>query len=161
MLMMKSFYYILVILLVGSFFAIIANITGFAKKNDTEVKVSHQSSVQENSVPLIVTGRRELNGFKGYRHYRRGFRKYSDNWWYPEIAFATLPNLNAKNVSLKAVPAFRKELSFFSLEKKEPWMLKQHIDSCMARYRSYNKADNSYQPFQGSRKQCFSRFFKG
>lgn len=40
-------------------------------------------------------------------------------------------------------------------------MLKQHIESCHARYRSYNKNDNSYQPFHGPRKQCLSRFFKG
>ncbi|WP_332059983.1 BA14K family protein [Bartonella sp. CB74] len=158
MLVTKNLYYVLVILLIGNVFMMITNITGFAKKNDTEVKVSHQSSIQENLLPLTVTGRRELNGFKGYRHYRRGYRRYSDDWWYPEVAFVTSPHSDAKHVSRKAAAISKKRI--FSEERK-PWMLKQHIKSCMARYRSYNKNDNSYQPFHGPRKQCFSSVFKG
>ncbi|MGF7156964.1 BA14K family protein [Bartonella heixiaziensis] len=150
--MIKSLYYALIITFIGSVLIIITNITGSAQKKITEVKEFHQSSVEEE-VPLVVTGRKELNGFKGYRHYRRGYRKYSDNWWYPEVAFVSFSRLDTKHVPLKAMPA--------SLQKKEPWMLKQHMDSCRARYRSYNKNDNSYQPFHGSRKQCLSRFFKG
>ncbi|EJF74618.1 BA14K family protein [Bartonella alsatica] len=151
--MLKSLYYALVIAFIGSVFIIVSNFTGSAQKSNTEVRIFHQSSVPENWVPLVVTGRKELNGFKGYRHYRRGYRKYSDNWWYPEVAFLAVSGLDAKHIPLKAVSA--------SLEKKEPWMFKQHIDSCHARYRSYNEHDNSYQPFHGSRRQCFSQFFKG
>ncbi|WP_455474124.1 BA14K family protein [Bartonella sp. B30(2025)] len=158
---MERIYYVLVILFIGIFSAIIANITGFAKKSRAKVQDSHQSFIQDKWVPVIVTGRRELNGFKGYRHYRSGYRKYSDNWWYPEQAFVTFPLLNTKHVPLKTVSAFTKESSLPALEKEKPWMLKQHIDSCMERYRSYNKNDNSYQPFHGPRKQCFSRIFKG
>ncbi|EJF85184.1 BA14K family protein [Candidatus Bartonella washoeensis] len=151
--MIKNLYYALIIAFIGSVFIIVTNLTGSARKKSTEVDVSHQSSVQEELVPLVFTGRRELNGFKGYRHYRRGYRKYSDNWWYPEVAFVSFAHLDAKHVPLKVVSD--------SLQKKEPWMLKQHIDSCRARYRSYNKNDNSYQPFHGPRKPCLSLFFKG
>ncbi|GAA5104291.1 BA14K family protein [Bartonella jaculi] len=151
--MMKSLYYALIITFIGSVLIIITNITGSAQKNNTEVKEFRQSSVEEDWSPLVVTGRKELNGFKGYRHYRRGYRKYNDNWWYPEEAFVSFSRLDEKHVPLKAAST--------SLQKKEPWMLKEHIESCRARYRSYNKNDNSYQPFHGPRKQCLSRFLKG
>jgi len=28
-----------------------------------------------------------LNGYKGYRHHRAGFRRHEDGWWYPREAF--------------------------------------------------------------------------
>nr|WP_309486026.1 BA14K family protein [Bartonella harrusi] len=140
----------LALILVGGFFIITTNIVNLMQnKNNVEAKVVvPQDVVQESNVPLIFTGRKELNGFKGYHNYRRGYRKYKDNWWYPEAAFVTLPHLNTKPPLLKAL----------SETKKLP---QQHIESCRARYRSYNKNDNSYQPFYGPRKQCLSRFFKG
>ncbi|WP_034460155.1 BA14K family protein [Bartonella koehlerae] len=158
---MKSFYYALIIALIGGIFIMVTNIIVSAQKSDPEVRASYLSSVQEDTVPLIITGRRELNGFKGYRHYRSGYRKYNDDWWYPETAFVAFPHLNAKHMPLKARSASQKRMLLISsLEEKEPWMFKQHLDSCRVRYRSYNKNDNSYQPYYGPRKQCLSRFFK-
>ncbi|MBX4335987.1 BA14K family protein [Bartonella raoultii] len=160
--MKKKLYYVLVFMFIGSCFIITINIIDLMQnKSDAKAKMVHQNSNQEYSVPLIFTGRKELNGFKGYRHYRRGYHKYKDNWWYPEAAFFTLSHINTKNMPLKVVAGTKKALFTSSLEKKEPWMLKQHIASCRARYRSYNKNDNSFQPFHGPRKQCLSRFFKG
>ncbi|ACS52092.1 BA14K family protein [Bartonella grahamii] len=163
--MKKKLYYALAFVLVSSFFIITTTLVNWGQnRSDAKAKLVTQTSVQDSSVPLIFTGRRELNGFKGYRHYRRGYRKYSDNWWYPEVAFVTSPHLSTKSASLKVVPDAKKVFltsSSEKLEKKEPWMLKQHIESCRARYRSYNKNDNSFQPFHGGRKQCLSRFFKG
>ncbi|WP_035009131.1 BA14K family protein [Bartonella vinsonii] len=145
----KKLYYALALISVGSFFIITINIVHWVQnKSDVEAKVLPQTFVQENTMPLVFTGRRELNGFKGYHNYRRGYRKYRDNWWYPEAAFVVLPNLNVKHMLLKGV----------SDAKKLP---QEHIESCRARYRSYNKNDNSYQPFYGPRKQCLSRFLKG
>ncbi|WP_455480720.1 BA14K family protein [Bartonella sp. B12(2025)] len=162
MYMKKKLYYALALVFIGSFFIITTNIVDLVQnKSDAEAKVMSQTFVQKSSVPLIFTGRRELNGFKGYHNYRRGYRKYRDNWWYPEAAFVTLPHLNTKRASLKAVSEEERMFLISSLKKKEPWMFKQHIESCRARYRSYNKSDNSYQPFHGPRKQCLSRFFKG
>ncbi|WP_455481957.1 BA14K family protein [Bartonella sp. B35(2025)] len=161
MLLVKNLSYALFIVFIGSFLMIIANGAGSVQKNDIEAHViSSSSSLQENSNFLIMTGRRELNGFKGYRNYRRGYRKYSDNWWYPEIAFATYKHLDAKHVPLKEISALKRTPLIYPLEERKPWMLKQHIDSCMARYRSYNQSDNSYQPFHGPRRQCFSHIFK-
>ncbi|WP_208435478.1 BA14K family protein [Bartonella phoceensis] len=160
MFMKKKLCYVLALVFIGSFFIITTNIVNLAQnKSDVEAKEISQAFVDEHSVPLIFTGRRELNGFKGYHHYRRGYRKYRDNWWYPEAAFFTSSHPDKKRASLKVVPDTKKAILISSLEKKEPWMLKKHVESCRARYRSYNKEDNSYQPFHGSRKQCLSRFF--
>ncbi len=158
----KKLYYALVFLFIGCFFIITTSIIDFSQNSsDAKAKVVPQAFVQENSVPLIFTGRRELNGFKGYHNYRRGYVKYRDNWWYPEVAFVALSHLNTKQAPLKAVSGVKNKFLISSLEKNEPWILKQHIESCRARYRSYNKDDNSYQPFHGPRKPCLSRFLKG
>ncbi|EJF87130.1 BA14K family protein [Bartonella rattimassiliensis] len=163
--MKKKLYYALAFVFFCSFFIITTTLVNLVQnRSDAKAKSTFQTSIQESSVPLIFTGRRELNGFKGYHNYRRGYIKYKDNWWYPETAFVASPHLSAKDASLKVVSdAKRTFLTSYSekLEKKEPWMLKQHIESCRARYRSYNKNDNSFQPFHGARKQCLSRFFKG
>lgn len=157
----QSLCYILAIISIGNIFIMTTNIAGSVQKSDTEAVVAHQSSIQEDVFPLMVTGRKEINGFKGYRNYRRGYRKYVDNWWYPKEAFAVLEDLDTKHGSLKAIFTSKETILVSSFEKKESWMSKEHIDSCIARYRSYNKNDNSYQPFNGPRKQCLSRIFKG
>ncbi|MCZ2327907.1 BA14K family protein [Bartonella sp. F02] len=151
--------YVLAIMFIGNIFVMLTNIAGLAQKDDAEI--IPQSSFQEDFAPLVITGRKELNGFKGYHNYRHGYRKYSDNWWYPEAAFLVFENVDVKNISLETVLASPKREKAYSVERKKPWMLKQHIDSCMKRYRSYNINDNSYQPFHGARKQCISRIFKG
>lgn len=158
--MKKKLYYALALVFFGSFFIITTNIVNLVQdKRDVEAKQVSSDFVGESSVPLIFTGRRELNGFKGYHNYRRGYRKYKDNWWYPEEAFVMLSHPETKHVPLKVVSDEKRVFLTSSLEKKQPWMIKKHIESCQARYRSYNKNDNSYQPFHGPRKQCLSRFF--
>ncbi|WP_254473747.1 BA14K family protein [Bartonella sp. B1098] len=163
--MKKKLYYALAFVFMSSLFIITTALVHLGQnRGDAKAKLVSQTAVQESSVPLIFTGRRELNGFKGYHHYRRGYVRYKDNWWYPEAAFVTSSHLSTKGVSLKVVSDAKRVFltaSSEKLEKKEPWMLKQHIESCRARYRSYNQNDNSFQPFHGSRRQCLSRFFKG
>ncbi|CBI77045.1 Transmembrane protein [Bartonella clarridgeiae 73] len=159
----KNLCYIFSSVTIVSIFIITANIFNVVQKSDVEAKAVDQVSVQNDPALLIVTGRKELNGFKGYRHYRHGYRKYSDGWWYPEKAFIGYTYSNVKDISLKVISTQRDRKPTFSsfLEKKELWNVKHHIDYCKARYLSYNQNDNSYQPFHGPRKQCFSSFFKG
>lgn len=160
MCMKKKLYYVFAFVLLGSFFIITTNIVNLVQdKRNVEAKLVSSDFVGESSVPLIFTGRREINGFKGYHNYRRGYVKYKDDWWYPEAAFVTLSHSETKHAPLRVASEPKRVFLTSSLEKKEPWMLKQHIESCQARYRSYNKNDNSYQPFHGPRKQCLSRFF--
>ncbi|AQX28573.1 MULTISPECIES: BA14K family protein [unclassified Bartonella] len=157
----KSLCYILSIVTIVSIFIITPNISNIVYNNGTEAKAVDQLSVQDNRALLIVTGRKELNGFKGYRHYRHGYRKYSDGWWYPEKAFVVYTYSDVKDTPLNAISTQKYNPTVFSsLEKKELWSVKGHIDYCKARYLSYNQNDNSYQPFHGPRKQCFSSFFK-
>lgn len=162
--MKKKLYYALAFVFMSSLFIITTALVHLGQnRGDAKAKLVSQTAVQESSVPLIFTGRRELNGFKGYHHYRRGYVRYKDNWWYPKAAFVTSPHLSTKGASLKVVSDAKRVFltaSSESSEKKEPWMLKEHIESCRARYRSYNKNDNSFQPFHGPRRQCLSRFFK-
>ncbi|AGF75137.1 hypothetical protein BAnh1_12700 [Bartonella australis AUST/NH1] len=159
--MIRNLCYSLVIMTFGVFFIITTNIAGSIQKSSVEVEMIPQTLVQESLVPLVFTGRKELNGFKGYYNYRRGYRRYSDGWWYPETAFTEVARLDIKRPSLEATLALKKPDATPSLGKREPWMLKEHINSCIARYRSYNQNDNSYQPFHGPRRQCFSRVFPG
>ncbi|MCL6229087.1 BA14K family protein [Bartonella bilalgolemii] len=158
----KDLYSILSIVMIVSIFIIATDISNVVYKNGAKAKAVDELSVQNDTPLLKVTGRKELNGFKGYRHYRHGYRKYSDGWWYPEKAFVAYTSSDVKNMPLKIISTQKdKFITSFALEKKELWNVKEHIAYCKAHYRSYTQNDNSYQPFHGPRKQCFSSFFKG
>ncbi|WP_407965485.1 BA14K family protein [Bartonella sp. C271] len=156
----KNLNSILSIATIVSIFIITTNISNIVYKSGAKAKAVDQLSVQNDSPLLTITGRKELNGFKGYRHYRHGYRKYSDGWWYPEKAFVAYTSSDVKDMPLEIIST-QKDKFITSLEKKELWNVKQHIDYCKAHYRSYTQNDNSYQPFHGPRKQCLSSFFKG
>ncbi|AQX22020.1 BA14K-like protein [Bartonella sp. CDC_skunk] len=162
MFIIKNLYSILSIVAIASIFIITTNISNMVHKSGVKAKAVDQLSVQNDSAFLKVTGRKELNGFKGYRHYRHGYRKYNDGWWYPEKAFVAYTSSDVKNMPRKIISAQNdKSTTSFVLEEKKLWNMKQHIAYCKAHYRSYTQSDNSYQPFHGPRKQCFSSFFKG
>lgn len=42
----------------------------------------------------------------------------------------------------------------------ETILSEEHVAWCSSRYRSYQVADNSYQPYRGGRHECLSPFFK-
>lgn len=42
----------------------------------------------------------------------------------------------------------------------ETILSEEHVAWCSSRYRSYQVADNSYQPYRGGRRECLSPFFK-
>ena len=37
-------------------------------------------------------------------------------------------------------------------------MSAEHVDWCYDRYRSYRESDNTYQPYNGPRRQCYSPY---
>lgn len=82
--------------------------------------------------------RRKLRGHRGYRERRRGYRRHSDGWWYPLAAFGAL--------SVGAAIANSADRS----DRHEEW--------CEDRYRSYRAWDNTFQPYNGPRKQCNSPY---
>lgn len=80
------------------------------------------------------------NGHNGYRNSRPGYRRHNDGWWYPMAAFA----LGAAIVG--------------STAPSQPAVNRSHVNWCANKYRSYRAYDNSYQPYQGPRAQCYSPY---
>lgn len=77
-------------------------------------------------------------GHRGYRYHRPGYRLHN-GFWYPAAAFiagaAISSAINQPRVSGNA-----------------------HVRWCYDRYRSYRASDNTYQPYNGGRRQCYSPY---
>ncbi|PRD40657.1 lectin [Phyllobacterium phragmitis] len=81
-------------------------------------------------------------GHRGYRHHRRGYRRHRDGWWYPLAAFgagAVIGGAIAKQPSRSGYG-------------------NAHVQWCANKYRSYRAYDNTYQPYNGPRRQCYSPY---
>lgn len=91
-----------------------------------------------------VSGRGILNGYKGYRHPRPGYRRHSDSWWYPREAFEPKQPVSAEEKTVKS-------------KKTLP---ARHTSWCAGKYLSYRRQDNSFQPYYGARRPCISPYFK-
>lgn len=76
-------------------------------------------------------------GHRGYRAHRPGYRKYN-GWWFPPAAFA----LGAIIGGVTNAPRLGDE----------------HVRWCYNRYRSYRASDNTFQPYNGPRRQCWSPY---
>ena len=82
------------------------------------------------------------HGHRGYRDRRPGFRFYN-GFWFPNAAF-----------------------SFgFSVgrDRDRDWdrgdrSWARHVDWCYDRYRSYRESDNTFQPYNGPRRECISPY---
>lgn len=81
------------------------------------------------------------NGHRGYRYQRPGYRYYN-GWWFPAGAFiagaiigGAIANDNVYRGSSSA-----------------------HVRWCYNRYRSYREWDNTFQPYNGPRRQCYSPY---
>ena len=78
------------------------------------------------------------NGHRGYREYHRGYRRYND-FWFPAGAFiAGALITGAINNAARSDNA--------------------HVSWCYDRYRSYRASDNTFQPLNGPRRQCYSPY---
>ena len=85
-------------------------------------------------------GRVFLNGNRGFRHQRRGFREHN-GFWFPASAF-----LGAIIIGevLNGPRIVRRGGS--------------HVGWCLNRYRSYHPSSNTFQPYYGSRRACYSPY---
>ncbi|MCJ8517572.1 hypothetical protein ABID21_000343 [Pseudorhizobium tarimense] len=81
------------------------------------------------------------NGYRGYRNRRPGYRYYN-GFWFPLAAFASGAIIGGS--SSQARPS--RSLSA------------RHYQWCENRYRSYRASDNTYQPYEGPRRQCYSPY---
>lgn len=85
------------------------------------------------------------NGHRGYRHYRPGYRQHN-GFWFPAAAFITGAIIGgALNSQPAPRPVYRGGGN-------------AHVQWCYNRYRSYRASDNSFQPYNGPRQQCYSPY---
>jgi hypothetical protein len=82
------------------------------------------------------------NGHRGFVVARPGYRYYR-GYWFPAAAFAAGA---AAGAAIAAPPAPYRRLAA------------AHIAWCYETYRSYRAWDNSYQPYHGPRRQCWSPY---
>lgn len=86
---------------------------------------------------------RYWNGHRGSREWRKGYRRHNNGWWFPLAAFtagAVIGNtLNQPRVIYRDGGS-------------------AHTQWCYNRYRSYRASDNTFQPYNGPRKQCYSPY---
>jgi hypothetical protein len=78
------------------------------------------------------------NGHRGYSYKRPGYRYY-DGFWFPLAAFAATAIIASQpRVVVRVSDA--------------------HVSWCYDRWRSYREYDNTYQPYNGPRRQCVSPY---
>ena len=80
-------------------------------------------------------------GHRGYRDYRRGYRRHGD-FWFPAAAFITGAIIGG---ALSSPP-------------RRVYGGNAHVQWCYDRYRSYRASDNTFQPYNGPRRQCYSPY---
>jgi hypothetical protein len=85
------------------------------------------------------------HGHRGYRTYRRGYRRHSDGWWYPLAAFGAGALIGGA-IASQPRPA-------------QAGINPRHYEWCAARYRTYRASDNTYVPRVGVRAQCNSPYY--
>ncbi|MGX9575458.1 BA14K family protein [Mesorhizobium sp. f-mel] len=85
---------------------------------------------------------RYWRGHRGYRSWRRGYRRHGD-YWFPLAAFATGALITGAIINNQYRPVYRGG---------------SHVEWCYSRYRSYRAYDNTYQPYYGPRRQCISPY---
>lgn len=86
-------------------------------------------------------GRAYYNGHRGYRYYRPGYRRYND-FWFPALAFAL-----GTAAIIGSQPTYRVRRGG------------SHVEWCYNRYRSYRDWDNTFQPYNGPRRECVSPYY--
>lgn len=88
-------------------------------------------------------GRYFYRGHRGYRYYRPGYHEYN-GWWFPAAAFAAGALITG---AINSAPRYRYNDSGNA-----------HVQWCYDRYRSYRASDNTFQPYNGPRRQCYSPY---
>ena len=82
------------------------------------------------------------NGHRGYREYHRGYRRHGD-FWFPLAAFTAGALIGSAIVNS---------------ENNRVYSGNAHVQWCYDHYRSYRASDNTFQPYNGPRRQCHSPY---
>ncbi len=84
------------------------------------------------------------NGHRGYREHRRGYRQYN-GMWFPPAAFIAGAIIGGAIANQPPPVRYRPTGN-------------AHVQWCYNRYRSYRASDNTFQPYNGPRQQCYSPY---
>jgi hypothetical protein len=85
-----------------------------------------------------------LNGHRGFREPRRGYREFN-GFWFPAAAFlGGLIIGGALDGPRYVRPGYR--------------LTNAHVRWCYDRYRSYDARSNTFQPYNGPRRACYSPY---
>jgi len=92
------------------------------------------------------------NGHRGYRDYRRGYRRHGD-FWFPAGAF----------IAGAIIGGALSTPDYYQPRPVYPRRVYRggggaHVQWCYDRYRSYRAYDNTFQPYNGPRQQCYSPY---
>jgi len=85
--------------------------------------------------------------YGGYRGFYGGYRSYYDDWAVPFGAFAAGAILGG---ALYAPRVYAAPPVYSGAGG--------HVQWCYSRYRSYRAFDNTFQPYHGPRRQCYSPY---
>ena len=80
------------------------------------------------------------NGHRGYRYKRNGYRYYN-GFWFPAGAFIAGAVIGGAIANSNNYAGGN-----------------SHVQWCYDRYRSYRASDNTFQPYNGPRQQCYSPY---
>ena len=84
------------------------------------------------------------NGHRGYRYARPGYRQI-DGWWFPGAAFVA-----GAIIGGAIADAPRRAYRYSGGSAHQNW--------CANRYQSYHAWDNTFQPYNGPRRLCYSPY---
>jgi len=90
------------------------------------------------------------NGHRGYRDYRPGYRRHGD-FWFPAGAFIAGAIIGGALSS--PGPRYYAPRRVYSAPSGSA-----HVRWCYNRYRSYDARSNTYQPYSGARRVCYSPY---
>ncbi|KAA6204659.1 MAG: BA14K family protein [Candidatus Tokpelaia sp.] len=108
-----------------------------------------------------------LNGYKGYRYHRPGYKSAGDGWWYPRAAFApkssVAPFMQRPGKPVKTAPAGKKPKGGRAGAQRSsaaPVLTTAHKAWCAGHYPNYRPDDNSYTITAGRRRVCLSPYME-
>jgi Ni/Co efflux regulator RcnB len=90
-------------------------------------------------------------GYRGSRQARAGWRRHQ-GWWFPPAAFAMGAIIGGAIGQAQPAPVPRRGTP------PRRGLTQAHVEWCYNRYRSYRSSDNTFQPYQGPRRECRSPY---
>jgi hypothetical protein len=80
------------------------------------------------------------NGYRGSLERRSGWRSYN-GFWFPQSAFSFSITVDRDR------------------DRGHVRLSRAHVEWCEDNYRSYRRSDNTFQPYNGPRRQCRSPYY--